>query len=300
MKLFRIIKNDLSIIIKNKGFWISVIVTLLLCFTTTLYTDSLNKQYSVIEVLLSFDKQFILSDISYSSLNVMLISRASKLFMFIPIVATFSFVQGVCDEKKSRFKRSVILRSGKIKYHIGKLISSIISGGLVISLGYLLFCICIYFLFPSINEYGKEIADTNISELLLYNKAIVTYFYNAIGSIGIILLAFIGMFLYGAFATLPTLLLLSITNDKYFLTCLPFIFKYSFDMWSNKVFLSTISGGNLSTINKWIIENCRLENLYNVFSLDGKLESIIFYLTSLMIISIIYLVVVNRRVDYGE
>ena len=300
MKLFRIIKNDLSIIIKNKGFWISVIVTLLLCFTTTLYTDSSNKQYSVIEVLLSFDKQFILSDISYSSLNVLLISRASKLFMFIPIIATFSFVQGVCDEKKSRFKRSVILRSGKIKYHIGKLISSIISGGLVISLGYLLFCIFIYFLFPSINEYGKEIADTNISELLLYNKAIVTYFYNAIGSIGIILLAFIGMFLYGAFATLPTLLLLSITSDKYFLTCLLFIFKYSFDMWSNKVFLSTISGGNLSTIDKWIIENCRLENLYNIFSLDGKLESIIFYITSLMIISIIYLVVVNRRVDYGE
>lgn len=300
MKLFRNIKNDLSIIIKNKGFWISIIVTLLLCFTATLYTDSLNKQYSVIEVLLSFDKQFILSDISYSSLNVMLISRASKLFMFIPIVATFSFVQGVCDEKKSRFKRSVILRSGKIKYHIGKLISSIISGGLVISLGYLLFCIFIYFLFPSINEYGKEIADTNISELLLYNKAIVTYVYNAIGSIGIILLAFIGMFLYGAFATLPTLLLLSITSDKYFLTCLPFIFKYSFDMWSSKVLFSTISGGNISTINKWIIENCRLENLYNIFSLDGKLESIIFYVTSLMIISIIYLVVVNRRVDYGE
>lgn len=135
MKLIRIIKNNISIIIKNKIFWISVIITTVLCFTSTLYSDAYNKQYSVFQVLLDFDKNWCLSDISYSSFYVILSSRASKLSMFIPIIASFTFIQSICDEKRSKFKRVAIIRTGKNKYYVGKIFSALISGGLVVSLG---------------------------------------------------------------------------------------------------------------------------------------------------------------------
>ena len=127
-----------------------MIITTILCFTATLYSDAYNKQYSVFQVLSNFDKNLCLSDVSYSLFYVILSSRASKLSMFIPIIASFTFIQSICDEKRSKFKRVAIIRSGKNNYYVGKIFSALISGGLVVFLGYILFSICIFFLLPSI------------------------------------------------------------------------------------------------------------------------------------------------------
>ena len=109
MKLINLVKTDINKVILSYGFWISVVITTLLCFTSTLYVDNNNKEYTIIEVLMNFNKDWLLSNISYEAVKVMEVGLDNKLSMFVTIVSAFPFISSFCDEINSNFIRYVIL-----------------------------------------------------------------------------------------------------------------------------------------------------------------------------------------------
>ncbi len=301
MKLFNMVKVDIYKILKSYIFWIAVLTVFILCFTATLYTDETNRKYTIINVLLNFNRDTILQNIDYSAQRVMILGKTSKIFMFITIVTGFPFISVFCDERKSKNMRMIIYRSGKAKYYIGKLISAIVSGGLVVTLGYIMFCIAVSFLFPSINEFPLNMQKNFNEVITYYGKHEFTFLYYKIGSIAIIFSSIIEMFIYGAFAVILTFIFSSFITNKYLLLCIPFTLKYIFDMWINKlqleIWAKNMEGG---VIQKFIVNNCSLEMLMNIFSTNKVIIYIISYIIISIIAEIVFATIMNRRIDYGE
>ena len=83
MKLFNMVKVDIYKILKSYIFWIAVLTVFVLCFTATLYTDETNKKYTIISVLLNFNKDTILQNIDYSAQRVMILGNSNRVSFYI-------------------------------------------------------------------------------------------------------------------------------------------------------------------------------------------------------------------------
>ena len=62
--------ENLKVIIQKV---VAVLTVFILCFTATLYTDETNKKYTIINVLLNFNRDTILQNIDYSAQRVMIL-----------------------------------------------------------------------------------------------------------------------------------------------------------------------------------------------------------------------------------
>ena len=305
MKLINLVKTDINKVILSYGFWISVVITTLLCFTSTLYVDNNNKEYTIIEVLMNFNKDWLLSNISYEAVKVMEVGLDNKLSMFVTIVSAFPFISSFCDEINSNFIRYVILRGGKIKYYISKLLCSMITGGMAIALGYGIFCIIVSNIFPSINEYPSQYLALYLAlyneEITHYGQSLFTKNYYEIGNIVIIISFLIQMFLYGAYATIPSYILSSFIRNKYVLLSIPFILKYIFDMWCSKVnILIWVEGKIKNKIIIFLSNYCNLEILKGLFINKYIYIYVFSYIIIAILAGVIFSNIMKRRVDFGQ
>ena len=150
--------------------------------------------------------------------------------MFIPIIVAFPFMVTFCTERNSGLMRFTITRSGKWRYYLSKFLSAIISGGLSVMLGVLLFGLFTALLFPGLTSYDVPAEQM---EWLLPD------------GYGAMILKMLGTsFLYGTLSTLPALFLSSFCRNPYIITCLPFMLTYVRDTGVNKLIQSAFTEQN--------------------------------------------------------
>lgn len=283
MKILFSILNELKKNIFNSTFFFSVIFIALLCFASGIYTDEYaKKSYSIIEVLIHFDYNFIKSNYDFSSLLVFEKGINEYLMMFMPILTSISFIRSFCAEINSTFYRYEICRIGKSTMALSKFVGGMLSGGLAALIGILLFGIIIICVFPSINSYQ---IDPILYEILLGEK----------GSLAIILNILAGSFLYGMFSSMLSILLSIIIQNFYVSICLPFMITYMYTMTLNKLILSEniLYNSNLVSI---------LQILYPhsvIYFFNGSLLrfSILVNVAIMVLEFIIYYNVTKRRID---
>ncbi len=177
-------------------------------------------KYSAIKSLIVFDIDFMLSDISFCSFEVMRKGVGGWLSLFIPMISAFAFVPLVCDEYEAKSIRFEIFRSSKLCYHTSKFITACICGGLAVMLGFGLFTLTEYALFPDISEYEQGLIDS-YHETLSYQYPDITQNLYAT----IISKQLIYMFFYGMVSVAPAIMLTSIIRNKYLVLCIPFFLE---------------------------------------------------------------------------
>lgn len=161
-----IIKPGMSLIDVRR--YICIIFAAVLCFSAYVYEDSMNgDKYSAFMSLTSFSKDFMLGDTSFCSFEVMRKVSGSWLSLFIPPISAFAFIPLVCDEYEAKSVRLEIFRSSKLCYNLSKFITACLCGGFAVMLGFGLFILADYALFPNINEYSNELKKT-YEEMLSY------------------------------------------------------------------------------------------------------------------------------------
>lgn len=288
MKLLKALKCDLNKTIINAGFWISTLITCMLCFTANVYKDmSIEKTYSVFEAIFTLDKGVILSDYSFASIIIFQKALTGYITMFIPIIVAFPFMISFCAERNNGLMRFTITRTGKNKYYLSKFFSSIISGGLAVAIGVLIFGMMSFIIFPSLESYNLPTED--LSWILQDTSFMIT--------IKMILSAF----LVGAISTLPAFFLSSFCRNPYLITCLPFMFNYIWTTGLSKLYAKGLEEGNYDIYEK--LEPFYPTSISNIVSWQefGEVakKTLVFNAGYVVVLLVGFILIMNRRIDKG-
>lgn len=265
-KLFNSITVELRKTIFSYGFIICIVITCLLCFTSSVYTDSLTgKEYSVFEVIANKSRSLFSL---FTSSQLLHASVSPYLTLFIPVLSSLPFVTGFCAERLGGNMRFVITRSGKYKYCISKYISAVLSGGTAVMIGFILYSAVVCLVFSNENLSAVELIKM-----------------------------YVGMCLYGMVSVLPAFFLSAFIRNKYMICCFPFIFMHFYYTTVSK--LQDIFNAHY----RWDIV-MRMYFLYPsnikevLFNVNAE---IIIYHAVLAIATFVgFTVIMNRRLDYGQ
>ena len=284
--MFSVLKCDLKKSVVNIGFAAAVITAVILCFTASAYVDSSNdKDYSVFEAVFTLDK--FADDFTLSSIIIFGKALSGYIGLFMPVIAAFPFMVTFCSERNSGFMRLSVIRSGKNKYYISKFLSSVISGGLAVTLGVLIYGIIVALIFPSLSDY--EIS----SEMLRI--------YTPNGTAAVAAKVLINAFIYGAVAVLPAFFLSSFCNDPYIITCVPFLLKFIQDTALNKISSDFIINGKYDKLNMLIpFYPDSLVQITNRNTFDGVfIATIIINAAYVFLVLAGFITIMNKRIDKG-
>lgn len=298
MTFFRNIKSLLYKILTGYGFYICIIFTTVLSFSAEIYIDSVNgNKYSVFNALMSFDRDYMLRNTVFCSTEVMLKGSASWLSLFIPIVASFSFVPLMCDEYEAKAIRFEVFRSSKACYHLSRFITACFSGGLAIMLGYGLFMGIAYLLFPDISEYESGMQEI-YREMLMYQFSELSE-----SSFTLIVVKKLTlMFMYGAVSCAPVMMLTIMVRNKYLVMCIPFFIKYAVNQTCIKLQTqATADYNNMDTELLHKVEIINPDALARLSEYGGDKKNVLIYSIIIIVISFaVYKVASLRKVDSGE
>lgn len=294
----RNIRNDFYKILTGYVFYLCIAFTTVLCFSAQIYTDYIkNDKYSAFMSLYSFDREFMLTDVSFCSFNVMLRGAGSWLSMFIPIISAFAFVPLVCDEYEAKSVRFEIFRSSKLGYRASRFFTAFICGGLAVLAGFALFAALAYMLFPNISEYGEA-----EREMLLWTYS-SGYPEIAEGKYYItVIKKFTEIFFYGALSAVPAIALTSFIRNKYLAMCIPFFGKYAMDQTCAKLRSQALS--DYGNIDEGMLRFSSVvdPNSVSYFSeLGDQKQAVLIYSILLTATALAaYLIIQSRRLDSGE
>lgn len=284
--MFSVLKCDLKKSVANIGFAAAVITAVVLCFTASAYVDSFNeKTYSVFEAVFILDE--IADDFTVSSIIIFSKALSGYIGLFMPVIAAFPFMVIFCSERSSGFMRLSVIRSGKNKYYISKFLSSVISGGLAVTLGVLIYGIIVALIFPSISGY--EISD-DIHDIYIPN-----------GAAAAAAKVFMTAFIYGAAAVLPAFFLSSFCGDPYIITCVPFLLKFIQDTALNKIYLGFIVNGEFDKLDMLIpLYPDSLVRITERNTLDGVFTAtVVINAAYVFLVLAGFIIIMNKRIDKG-
>ena len=283
------LKCDLCKSIVNIGFFAAVITTVILCFTADAYIDSSNEKiYSFFEAIFALDRTVISSEISMASVIVFRKALTGFIRLFMPIIAAFPFMVSFCSERNSGFMRFTIARSGRTAYCISKFLSAVISGGLAVTAGVLLFGIAAALIFPPLSSYAD---NTEMLSIILPSGAFVT-----------VIKVFASAFIYGAAAVLPAFFLSSFCRNPYIITCIPFLLTYIWDTALNKLNSAYIESGEYEKAR--VLMPFYPDSLAQIFFGEGfgyaevtaLIANAVYFVSALTG----FIIIMNRRVDNAE
>lgn len=295
----RNIKTNFYKILTGYGFYVCIIFTFILCFCTYIYNDYISgDRYSVVISLMNFDREFMLGDTTFCSFEVMRKGVGSWLSLFIPIISAFAFIPLVCDEYEAKSVRYEIFRSSRFGYDMAKYITACLCGGLAVMLGFALYALSVYLLFPNLNEYEQFQIDW-YEEMLVY-----TYPDMAQGRYDLIILKKLrDVFLYGVASAAPAILLTSLIRNKYLVLCIPFFIKYAMDQTCVKMQSQAMEDyNNIDTKLLEISSTIKPDAIAFITEVgnDQKIKLLIYNGALVLIAAVLYMVVQSRRHDCGE
>lgn len=284
-------------ILTNYGFYLGSFFTVILCFSTSIYYDSLkNDSYSVIKSLFEFDRDFMLCDTLFCSCQVVLSGSGSWFTMFIPIISAFAFIPILCDKSATKSIRLHIFRSSKFNFFTADFISASLAGGCAVLFGFLIFILLVYVSFPNISEYTYEYRISFENYLNDLYSPFTKYRYACI--IGA---KCFEIFIYGMLSTIPAIVLSCITKNKYIVICVPFFLKYVITQTSVKLNMQAWIDFQNPNESLGIFANMiNPDSILNILH-NEKMSLLLLYNLALIIIAvIIYLVIISRKGDSGE
>lgn len=223
MSMINALKCDFQKTLISAGFLAAILVTFLLCFTEEIYIEfSTRRAFSTFEALFKFDRAFMENSSDFCALSVFKSSLSGYSAMFLPILASFPFVFSQSSERNSGNIRFSIFRGKRLKYYFSKFLCGVMSGGICVMLGVLLFGIFSFFAFPRLECYPDLPLE----------------FYAPDGIFAEIVKASVGVYIrlrkHGSHFFLS-----SFCRNRYIILCVPFLTRFMQDTATKKFIVGT-------------------------------------------------------------
>lgn len=249
-------------------FILSCIGVVCVCCFSEGYISANGKSYTIMELLLFLRSDVMLTDISLNRYNIWICGIGTWTQLLLPFLLSVGYLYNVSGEKQSGFNRMLLVRETNIKYCVSKLMAVILSGGIILLAGYLLFGILVYMRFPSIYDYS-------VDKLKLYMEMNPGFHEPAFCFIRCL-----RIFLYGMFINVFAYLVSIFFRDKYILICLPIMLKYIWGQGVMKLEIDAMNRESNAVLN--LCSGLRIESILNY--------SVSSWRITLLLISLIYLI----------
>ena len=219
MKFFRLLKTDLYRAVAHADFWASALLVGALCFTAEGCVDA-GRSITVLELALSYPAEQIKSRFLLSGYHLFLAGIGPYNLMFAPILAALPSIPGFCLERRNGYLRLLLPRCGVTRRCLSLWLSALLSGGLVVTVGYGLYGLCCWILFPGLTAETAQWLSAPVWSGVLAQLA--------------------GAFFFGMVAALLPVLLAGVSKNAYFILCVSFALFYTYcnflDTLSNRLF----------------------------------------------------------------
>lgn len=266
----------------SAAFPLCAVMVVALMFTSDIYYDyDSNAYYSVFRALTDFTYEQLTAEFEFCSVNVIKNAQGTWCRLFAPIAAGFCFVPTICSEREEKAARFQIFRTGKLNYHISQFLSGVVSGGLAITLGFVIFALAATILFPGTEQMSQ-------SAVLMTQQTPLN-----------LPLMVLQQFLFGAFWSIPAMLLTSIFNNKYVILCIPFFLKYGLTQLSQELSDVVFSAEQIDIDMMNLVNAANPDGILMIYDGTRLMVWLIFgTLAALMFAA--FIIISRKRVDCGE
>ena len=232
------------------------------------YISASGKTYTIMELLLFLRRDAMFADISLNRYDIWIRGIGTWTQLLLPFLLSMGYLYTVSSEKLSGFNRMLLIRETNFRYSASKLAAAIISGGMILSVGYLFFGVLVYMKFPSVYAYP-------IDKLNLYMEM-----HPGFQEAGFCFLRCLRVFLYGMCINVFAYMVSVFFRDKYILICLPLMLKYIWGQIVMKLETDAMNKGNDGVLN--LCSGLRMESILNIHTSE-------YWGMTLLLICLIYL-----------
>lgn len=263
------------------GFWLCVAMTVLLLFAAEVYYDfGTQTRYSVFRALTDFTPEERAANYELCSRMVVQNARSGWFSLFAPIIAAFSFVPTICSEREEKAARFQIFRTTKLNFGVSQFFSGVVSGGIAIALGYIIFAAFVMILFPNIGEMSGF--SVEILQGTAFNLPLLT----------------LKVFLFGAFWSVPAMFLTSVLNNKYLIMCIPFFLKYGLKQLHQKISQDAFSADNIDRNVIKLANAINPDGILWVYDETRLVTWLVFGISAALMFAA-FIIINGKRVDCG-
>lgn len=248
-------------------FFLSAVVTAVLCFTTELETDT--GESTVFEILLSFLMQKDAGLQEFRMSTVLNRGLGTYVILFLPIFAALPCVLKLCLEYRSGMQRYKVIRRPYVWDLLSDCFGLFMSAGSVTAAGYIFYIVLCS---PFFRGKGGAAWGALLRSLSL--------------DLGC-------LFLFGMVVCVPVLLLLPVCRNEYILVTVPFVLFFIQMTAARKFFMQ---GGLLGKLNVYAVSS--VPDLWRM----GKeiLPVMVFHVCCIVLSVLLYVMCQKRRQDYGQ
>lgn len=297
-KIRNIVKADMIKIFTSSTFWLAVLAVAIISLTGIVARDISNESYNIFSLITTFSREQIMLEITTDAWNIIFTESGSYLWMFAPVLSGMPLIPLLCAERRNRAMRYELVRVGKNRFVFGKLISAMLSGGMVLMFGYAIFCLVIYILMPI--KGNKESSYMFLDMLIEIHPGFAEAF-EKFGVLLLLVMKLVLFFVYGAFMALMAYVLSSFITNKYIVLCVPYITNYILSMFADRQMMTQVFYTK-SKIYQNIVQGFRLQDFTKIyfFTWDRIQAFIIQQMVFLIIGVAIYSIVIRKRCDCGQ
>lgn len=231
-------------------FILSCIGVVLACAVSEGYTSGSSTTYTILELFLFVGRDTLLTDVSLNRYEIWERGIGTWVQIFLPLLLSIGYLYTISAEKQTGCKRLILLRENNRRYSISKLAAVMLSGGLILLTGYILFGLLVWMKFPSLYEYSAdrvcaylEFVPDFAEPLFCFRKCI-------------------SVFLYGMCLNVFAYLVSLFFTDRYILLCLPLMLKYAWERVVLKLQLHAINQGSMTGLQ--LFSGLRMETILTI------------------------------------
>lgn len=249
-------------------FTLSCFGVVLVCLLSEGYTSLGGKNYTIMELLLFLSKDAMLTDISLNRYEIWMKGIGTWTQLLLPFLLSIGYLYVISNEKLTGMHRLILVRENNLRYSISKTISAMLSGGIIMFVGYVVFGAIIFIKFPSIQEYPADYFNMYMESF--YGSQEFLWGLNRC----------IDIFLYGMCINVFAYFVSIIFVDKYILLCLPIMIKYIWGQTVLKIEMNAINTGQDALLN--LCSGLRIENILSI-------NQSVFWWMTLLLVFVIYM-----------
>jgi len=236
--LFRSTFQKLRRMMCSVGFWIAILLIVIITITSDAYTDLSGAKYSMLTILFHFDEAVrVQNGIDVQSLFMWINATFS---MYGMLFAALSYASVLCEEQKYGVRRYLLFKEGKWIHTLSNALASMLSSGLVFLIGTGIIIAFLYGNYP----LKSEVDEWEFEAWLNYRAQSAPWLYESFGEYADSIQLLSGVFLYGIFCGFIGFACAAFFSNVYLLTCIPFFVGYFYFSVTQSIY-ARVGEGNL-------------------------------------------------------
>lgn len=243
---------------------LSCIGVIFACAISEGHISGSGTSYTILELFLFVGRDILLTDVFLNRYAIWEHGIGTWVQIFLPLLLSISYLYAISAEKQTGFRRLMLIRENNIKYSISKLTAAMLSGGIILLIGYLLFGVLVWMKFPSIYEYPADQISSYMVLIPEFEESLFCF------------RRCIGIFLYGMCLNVFAYLVSVFFVDKYILICLPLMLKYAWEQVVLKLQVHALNKGSMEELS--LYSGFRMETILNINDTDTWAFPLIFVL----------------------